>query len=248
MQYALVNGERQEPQPNLSGNCPLCGDPTIAKCGDIRVWHWSHLKKLTCDPWWENETEWHRSWKGQFPKEWHERIHRAAGGEKHIADVKTDKDWVIEFQYSHLPAEERKARTAFYQKVAWVVSGVRRKKDQEQFFALLRELGSIPNSPIIRRIFLVHPDKSALLRDWGGCTAPVFFDFGGPILWCLLPGDRAGRSYVLEFSRNAFIGLHRDTSQPDLFTNFINDLCAVALEKTKQLEAQSRRLNTPHRY
>ena len=44
-----------------------------------------------CDPWWENETEWHRAWKDQFPADWQEIVHHAEDGEKHIADVKTDR-------------------------------------------------------------------------------------------------------------------------------------------------------------
>jgi hypothetical protein len=37
MEYALVNGERQEAKPGLSGKCECCGDPIIAKCGDERI-------------------------------------------------------------------------------------------------------------------------------------------------------------------------------------------------------------------
>jgi competence protein CoiA len=99
MKYALVNGERQEAKPGLSGKCECCGDSIVAKCGDERIWHWSHKGNRTCDPWWENQIEWHRAWKGQFPKEWQEIIHADANGEKHIADVKTDQSYVVEFQH-----------------------------------------------------------------------------------------------------------------------------------------------------
>ena len=115
MKYALVNGERQEAKPGLSGKCDCCGDPIVAKCGDERIWHWSHKGNRTCDPWWENQTEWHRAWKGQFPTERQEIIHTAPNGEKHIADVKTDQNYVIEFQHSHLNPQERIVREAFYQ-------------------------------------------------------------------------------------------------------------------------------------
>jgi hypothetical protein len=33
MKYALVNGERQEAQPGLTGKCELHGCPVIVKCG-----------------------------------------------------------------------------------------------------------------------------------------------------------------------------------------------------------------------
>jgi hypothetical protein len=50
----------------------------------------------------ENETEWHRAWKDQFPPEWQEIVHLAGDGERHIADVKTGDGWVIEFQHSYI--------------------------------------------------------------------------------------------------------------------------------------------------
>lgn len=109
MKYALVNNERQEPQSGLIGKCQCCNSPVIAKCGDLRVHHWAHKTKLQCDPWWE-ESEWHRAWKEKFPKEWQEIIHKAENDEKHIADVKTDQGFVIEFQHSHLDSQERAAR------------------------------------------------------------------------------------------------------------------------------------------
>jgi competence CoiA-like predicted nuclease len=132
MKYALVNGESQEAQPKLSGKCKLHGCPVIAKCGDERIWHWSHKGNRTCDPWWQ-ETEWHRAWKGQFPKEWQEVIHTATNDEKHIADVKTDQSYVIEFQHSRLDPQERIIREAFYQNMVWVVEGTRLKKDYPRF-------------------------------------------------------------------------------------------------------------------
>src|SRR5882724_2105651 len=87
MKFARTNGQRQEAQPNLSGECCGCGAPMVARCGDIRVWHWAHRSGRACDPWQENETEWHRAWKDRFPAEWQEIVHRAEDGERHIADV-----------------------------------------------------------------------------------------------------------------------------------------------------------------
>ncbi|HVY53955.1 MAG TPA: hypothetical protein VHA13_05490, partial [Gammaproteobacteria bacterium] len=130
MKYSLVNGERNEAQPGVVGQCEICSSQTIAKCGDIKMHHWAHKGKRICDPWWEKETEWHRSWKNHFPTDWQESIHTAESGEKHIADVKTIKNWVIEFQHSHLNSEERQARNDFYEKLVWVIDGTRRKKDK----------------------------------------------------------------------------------------------------------------------
>src|SRR5262245_49311923 len=115
MKIALVDGNRLEARPGLSGKCPYCQSAMIAKCGERRVWHWAHRGVLKCDHWWENETEWHRNWKNNFPVEWQEVIHTAENGEKHIADVKTASGRIVEFQHSHLEPVERRSREAFYE-------------------------------------------------------------------------------------------------------------------------------------
>lgn len=154
MKFALVNGERQEAQPSLSGKCPICGDPMVAKCGEVKIWHWAHQGTRTCDPWSENETEWHRDWKEQFPLHWQEFVQRAENGERHIADVKTDGGWVIEFQYSYLRPDERRSRNAFYGKLVWVVNGVRRKRDQVQFVNAWNEGGRVGNGEVVPKSFV----------------------------------------------------------------------------------------------
>ncbi|CAD6878938.1 hypothetical protein [Methylomonas albis] len=96
----------------------------MAKCGSQKTWHWAHLRPLECDPWWENETQWHRDWKSLFPTEWQEVVHiDQETGEKHVADVKTERGLVIEFQHSNMPTEELRARESFYKNMIWVVDG-----------------------------------------------------------------------------------------------------------------------------
>lgn len=208
MKFALVNGERQEAQPNLSGNCQTCDHPMIAKCGEVKIWHWAHQGKRLCDPWWENETEWHRAWKGQFPVNWQEVVHQAENGEKHIADVKTNRGWVIEFQHSYIKPEERRSRDSFYPKLVWVVNGVRRKRDSAQFLNAWNEgVPVVANLPV-RRAF-AH--ECVLVREWAGSHAPIFFDFGEEqALWWLLSTSLDGPTYVEQFPRSAFIKIHRD--------------------------------------
>jgi competence CoiA-like predicted nuclease len=113
MKFALLNDkQRIEATKGAIGICPSCGSELVARCGEIKVHHWSHKKK--CDDYsWENETEWHRNWKNEFPREWQEVIHKDESGEKHIADVKTDEDWVVEFQHSAIASEERNSRDKF---------------------------------------------------------------------------------------------------------------------------------------
>ena len=87
MRFAINNDIKIEATKGAKGICPSCGSELIAKCGEVKVNHWAHKGSRNCDPWWENEMEWHRSWKTNFPTEWQEVVHFDSSGEKHIADV-----------------------------------------------------------------------------------------------------------------------------------------------------------------
>ena len=221
MKFALVNEQRQEAQPNLSGECPGCGSPMVARCGEVRVRHWAHKSGCHCDPWWENETEWHRAWKDQFPADWQEIVHHAEDGERHIADVKTDRGWVIEFQHSYIKPEERRSREAFYQKLVWVVNGLRRETDGAQFRKAWEEGRPVGANSSVLRAF---SDECRLLREWAGSPAPVFFDFGEEqVLAWLLAGKSNGLVHIALYSRAEFIEIHRGTAMQD-FDSFVEEL------------------------
>ena len=123
MQLALVNDERVEAFSGGRGNCPVCGAETIAKCGPRIMHHWAHHRIKDCEPWWENETAWHREWKNKFPLECREVSHVAEDGEIHRADVKTPTGIVIEIQHSTMTDAERISREEFYQNLVWVIDG-----------------------------------------------------------------------------------------------------------------------------
>lgn len=239
MKYALANGIRREAQPGISGECAGCGSSMVAKCGEVKIWHWSHKGTRTCDPWWENETEWHRSWKQHFPESWQEIVHTSDSGERHIADVKTEQGWVLEFQYSHIKPEERRSRNYFYQKIVWVVNGSRKKLAHKQFLKGLDEGHSIGTNPPIRAIYI---GLCAPIKEWSGSSVPVFFDFGeDDRLWCLIPYELDDMyAYVVPFARTAFIELHRgDTKKmnPD-FASCLTEL-VNAISNYKQRHRQS---------
>lgn len=123
MQFAIVGDTRSEPKPGLKGSCPTCGAAMIAKCGPRIIHHWAHASRSDCDPWWENETQWHRDWKNLFPEECREQTRIAPDGEIHRADIVTPTGIVIEIQRSPMTDSERRSREDFYQNLVWIVDG-----------------------------------------------------------------------------------------------------------------------------
>ena len=191
MKYAVSNDQRIEATPKAVGKCPCCGADLIARCGDLKVWHWAHKGRRVCDHWWESETEWHRAWKDTFPKEWQEVVQYAEDGEKHIADIKTPDGFVIEFQHSSMKAEEKLAREQFYKNMVWVVDGKRTKNDYPRFEKNESGWMAWRND----RAVYVHYAEFTFPKVWMNRTVPVIFDWQNEYdLVCLLP-QRVGKDY-----------------------------------------------------
>lgn len=123
MQYALVDGRRTEAFVGGNGVCETCGAAMVAKCGPRVMHDWAHPSRRNCDPWWENETPWHRAWKNLFPELCREISHVAPDGEIHRADTKTPTGIVIEVQHSAMTDQEKLSREAFYGNLVWVLDG-----------------------------------------------------------------------------------------------------------------------------
>lgn len=123
MQYALVDGSRRTAFPKGRGICPVCQNRAVARCGPRVIDHWAHAPGCSCDPWWENETPWHRAWKDLFPEECREICRIADGGEIHRADLITPTGIVIEVQNSPMADGERVSRERFYKNMVWIVNG-----------------------------------------------------------------------------------------------------------------------------
>jgi competence protein CoiA len=245
MKFALVSGQRQEAQPNLAGKCQTCDQPMVAKCGEVRIWHWAHLGGRLCDPWWENETVWHRAWKNRFPIDWQEVVHYAETGEKHISDVNTDRGWIIEFQHSYLKPEERRSRDTFYRKLIWVVDGTRRKRDVAQLLNAWNEGAPMGANSLLRRAF---SHNCTLLRDWAGGNTPIFFDLGeAERLWWLVATSTNGLAYLAPYSRAKFIESHRGGAADIAreFDAFVNDIPKLLSNYESQLRAQSLQYAAP---
>ena len=136
MQYAIVANERREAFSGGKGTCPTCGAAMIAKCGPRILHHWAHAGRRNCDPWWENETPWHREWKNKFPEYCREISHVAPDGEIHRADIKTPTGIVIEVQHSSMADHERISREQFYGNLIWIIDGRAFKKNFDIYHLL----------------------------------------------------------------------------------------------------------------
>jgi len=131
MQFSLVENERKMPFPMGKGTCEVCGAETISKCGPKVMWHWAHKTKQSCDPWWENETEWHRKWKEEFPESYREVAYTCPNtGEIHRADIATEHGLFLEIQNSPMSLAELKSREGFYKNLVWLVNA---QKFQSRF-------------------------------------------------------------------------------------------------------------------
>jgi competence protein CoiA len=210
MLMALVDNKRTKPSPNLRGVCPFCSASMVARCGKIKIWHWAHKAKLGCDPWWENETEWHRQWKNQFPVEWQEVIQNDPNtGEKHIADVKTENGLVVEFQHSPMKPEELESREIFYKDMVWIIDGLRNDLDLSYF---QMGLGRQPIQKNPLAYGLVWLGKGKLFHNWSEAKAKVFIDFGNNmtngthVIWRLIYFDQKEKTgAVAPYRKDRFI-------------------------------------------
>ena len=176
MKFAVLDGKRVEPTPKSQANCPACKQVVISKCGQKRIWHWAHKGRRHCDHWWENETEWHRAWKNQFPADWQEIVQYDEEGERHIADVKTPDGFVVEFQHSYIRPDEARKRTDFYKKMIWVVDATRRETDAKQFESAFED-GWIHRTST-GTVFQVWHNDARLLKEWVCLGVIIAFDFG----------------------------------------------------------------------
>lgn len=244
--FANVDGQKRSAFPKGIGECPACSEKAVAKCGTQKLWHWAHATKKNCDPWWENETVWHREWKSHWAPDQQEVVqYSEITGEKHIADVKNLNGTVLEFQHSQMNETELRSRESFYGDMVWVVNGgpflkniafgAKLPKPEESlskdmciyppqrvsgefvyYLASKREPGStmveihgshriekfVQESHIGHYLFMwKYPREIWLISE-----VPVYFDFGGEVLWRLSRFNSASPHCLQPVAKSSFIG------------------------------------------
>lgn len=236
MKYALVNNFKTEAKKGVKGTCPSCGTEVIAKVGQVKINHWAHKGRRTCDHWWENETEWHRAWKNNFPIEWQEVIHKdKSNSEKHIADVKTLEGIVIEFQHSLIDPNERIARNNFYQNIIWVVDALRRKRDKPKLEEIFKE-GRTIETDNFQFTYISFPEDSRILSEWKSSEIFIFLDVGETNLVTIVPSFVQESTYLLLIKRDIFIELLSQGNFNELQSTIKSEL--HEFEKLEQIEIE----------
>ena len=249
MHFALIDNLLVEAKHGLSGAiCPGCGAAVIAKCGTQKVHHWAHRNTTMCDSWWETETEWHRSWKNNFPVEWQEVfLPDEQTGEKHIADVRTEHGLVIEFQHSHITPVERSSREQFYKNMVWVVDGTRLKRDLPRF----AKGGKFQARELKPGIMQVDFVDDYFPRNWLKSSVPVIFDFLGldlpkskedmrNHLYCLFPTHDEWEAVFAIIPRKVFVRTALNGELKERMRKFMDEMEADWREKQRKREEAQR--------
>lgn len=192
MLYALLNNQKIEAKPKLRANCPLCGKEVYSKCGEINIWHWAHLQEKSCDNWYESETAWHKNWKNIFGEE-HSEIIISKDGIKHIADIYTKENIVIELQNSKISKSTIKKRETFYgERMFWIINGENFKNNfklihEDRFFGVSQGLVHKDSGILIKRDEKLFEWKWSH-KSWEISKRPIFIDFGDENLVRIITG------------------------------------------------------------
>ena len=228
MFYALLDDKKIEPAPQQKAKCPCCGKDVISRCGELNIWHWAHIVDVNCDKWYEPETEWHRNWKKIFGKESSEVIFNR-DNLKHIADIFTNDNIVIELQNSPINVDTIRARESFYgEKMIWVINAqpfsqnlVITKKDP-------RRMITYPSNPAFSNEFNLYikqfqEDIEKYKQDerikyfswnyprksWKVAQKPTFIDYSEDNLFFVKVGLGTRYGYGLDIPKKTFISKYK---------------------------------------
>ncbi len=101
-------------ESGMIGECPHCGNPVRARCGEINVEHWAHIDN-ECPYITEKDTKWHIAWKSKFEKKGYETEKRFGN---FIADAFNSKtNTILEFQHSSMTPQEIRNRCNYYKNI-----------------------------------------------------------------------------------------------------------------------------------
>jgi hypothetical protein len=113
------------PSKGVHGTCIDCGEEVISKCGPINADHFAHKPGANCNTrFHDNKSEWHIRWQHTInPTIPGENVEVTIKSNDLVkrADMINKANYVVEFQHSHLPLDERLEREEHYKNMIWVV-------------------------------------------------------------------------------------------------------------------------------
>jgi competence CoiA-like predicted nuclease len=219
MLYALVNGIKSTASKESKGICPFCETEMTPKCGEFVSWHWAHKKMDSCDPWNKPETEWHRNWKKVFGTHNCEIILKKEN-QKHIADIKTIHDRIIELQNSPINIETLNSREEFYgNDMIWIINGI--KFIDNFIFKPFHYLEYDTYSPDFDKYAKMHgftPHYKSTIEEikerfewkrpkgvWSYSKANIYIDFGDEYLFNIKEGVGFAKGVGIKILKQQFI-------------------------------------------
>ena len=211
----------------------------------IRIPHFRHRRKGNCGCS-DGETDWHLSWKSQF-----ENIEVDMGidpvtGEHNRADAVVGKDFVIEFQHSHIDEKEQSNRERFYGSkggMVWIVDASG-KQNRTRLVRTKETNRFVPCSkpPFDKGgYWRLFSDDKVLPKLWIRRNVGIVFDYGTDMdILYVLPQRGRDSEYALcqWFKRDVLIKELKDNQ--DAFRFSESEL--IAQHETVKREEEARKL------
>jgi len=123
--YAIGTTTAIFPSKGIHATCIDCKQEVISKCGPINADHFAHRPGVVCNTrFHDNKTEWHINWQHTIDPAMpgvNVEVPIEKDGSIKRADLISKSNYVIEFQHSHLPKDERIEREKHYKNIIWVV-------------------------------------------------------------------------------------------------------------------------------
>ncbi|PZX56809.1 hypothetical protein [Algoriphagus chordae] len=233
-------GFRISPRKGLTGKCQICGNPVKAYCGNIIIHHWKHVAELNCDPWKEHESEWHRSWKNEFPKDWQEVIMNK-GNNKHIADVKTKNGLVLELQNSSISSSTIEEREDFYGNIIWLINAKPFQDNFMHFSIVKSKLLELERSKYSSLSYYQKED-SKIIKDLKEKIEDCKSDYTN--LSYEVPSLERLRTEIIELNSNIEKTLISYLTQKYLFSRILNEFSCKEKEAILSIRSQKELINT----
>jgi competence CoiA-like predicted nuclease len=228
MLYAIDGNDKIEASPGAHAICPNCDKNVFAKCGEINIWHWAHLKNEACDGWYEPETLWHKNWKLAFGKD-NSEISIRKDGIRHIADILTKSNVVIELQNSPLQKQVIRRRENFYgERMIWLINGAPfcmnftwiQKHHDIKWKMTSEGWLNITTGEIKPNLQQYTFFWSWARKSWKFVQRPVLIDFGGDKLFWVKEGMGSSMGHGVQVLKSTFLEKYEgNQSLLELLTN-----------------------------